>query len=86
MNIIERNFFRLLRAGVFQQEEHIEPMSAWKWRQLYAKAASLQLSALLHDGVTACSSQFFMQLPEDLATTWQQAAESAEAKHRQASS
>lgn len=61
-------------------------MSAWKWRQLYAKAASLQLSSLLHDSVTACSSQFFMQLPEDLATTWQQTAEAAEAKHRQASS
>ena len=33
-NIINRNFFRILRAGAFEEIEEIEPMSTFKWKQL----------------------------------------------------
>ena len=66
MDIIRRNFFRLLRAGIFESEEQIEAMSAWKWRQLYALSERLCLTTLVYDGIEQCSSQFFMQMPGDL--------------------
>ena len=34
MNIITRNFFRLLRSGALNEYEPMEPMSAFKWRRL----------------------------------------------------
>lgn len=70
MDIIRRNFFRLLRAGVFDSEEQIEPMSAWKWRKTYELAVQTNLSPLLYDGVQACQGQFFLQLPADLMVRW----------------
>lgn len=33
--VIERNFFRLLRSGAFEDNEAIEPMSKFKWRRLF---------------------------------------------------
>lgn len=70
MDIIRRNLFRLLRAGVYGTEEQIEPMSAWKWRQLYDKAVALSLAPLVYDGVQACDGQFFMCMPHDLHVKW----------------
>ncbi len=71
MDIITRNFFRLLRAGVFSEEVQIEPMSAWKWRQLYHYTLMHGLTALAYDGIQRSRSQFFMQLPDDLLKNWQ---------------
>ncbi len=34
MDIIQRNFFRLLRSGALNEFEQIEPMSAFKWNRL----------------------------------------------------
>ncbi|MCR5131067.1 MAG: hypothetical protein K6C10_06370 [Prevotella sp.] len=34
MNIIHRNFFRLLRSGALNEYESLEPMSLYKWKQL----------------------------------------------------
>ena len=33
-SIINRNFFRMLRAGAFDDYEVVEPMSAFKWKRL----------------------------------------------------
>ena len=66
MNIILRNFFRLIRSGVFDTEETIEPMSAWKWHRLYHTAMQHDVAPLLYDGILRCRQQFFMQLPEAL--------------------
>ncbi len=82
MDIITRNFFRLLRAGVFGEEEQIEPMSAWKWRRVYQYALMHGISALLYDGVQHCSNQFFLQLPDDLRETWQKSTKEVELKNR----
>ncbi|MGM9705947.1 MAG: hypothetical protein ACI3YB_08200 [Prevotella sp.] len=35
MDIIKRNFFRLLRIGAFNEYEPVEPMSDFKWNKLY---------------------------------------------------
>ena len=70
MNITARNFFRLLRAGLFGQEEPIEPMSAWKWQQLYGYACMHHVSAIVLVGIERCSGQFFLQLPEALHGQW----------------
>ena len=75
MDIIARNFFRLLRAGVFGEEEEIEPMSAWKWRRVYQYSIMHELPALIYDGIVKCRDQFFLQIPDDLASTWKETAE-----------
>ncbi len=83
MDITTRNFFRLLRAGVFNEKEEIEPMSAWKWRQVYQYSLMHGISALLYDGVAQCSSQFSLQLPDDLKEQWQKSTHEVEEKNRQ---
>ena len=35
MDIIQRNFFRLLRSGVLNEYESLEPMSTFKWNRLF---------------------------------------------------
>lgn len=83
MNIIQRNFFRLLRAGTFQTEELIEPMSTWKWGQAFFWAKKLGVAPLLYDGVEACNDQFFMRLTDELRQQWQQEAEKAERRYHE---
>ena len=85
MTVEQQNFFRLLRAGAFGQTEQVEPMSAWKWRHLYAVAKSLQLSPIIHDGVTACHDQFFMQLPDNVQQALKADTERAEQEYATAS-
>ena len=35
MDIIQRNFFKLIRSGAFNDKSSIEAMSSFKWRRLY---------------------------------------------------
>ena len=35
MDVIQRNFFRLLRAGALNEYEVLEPMSDFKWKRLF---------------------------------------------------
>ena len=48
MDIIKRNFFRLLRSGALGEYEQIEPMSDFKWRRLHSllKAQHVESIAL----------------------------------------
>lgn len=85
MDIIRRNFFRLLRAGVYDSEEQIEPMSAWKWRQTFELSLQTGLSPLLYDGVQACQGQFFLHLPADLTVSWSEEVARAEQRYEQSS-
>lgn len=72
MNIIERNFFRLLRAGAFATEEAIEPLSAWKWNRLFQLSEMHDVSPVVYEGIKRCSDQFFVQVPEPLLQQWSQ--------------
>ena len=84
MNIAQRNFFRLLRAGIFGDEEQVEPMSAWKWQQLLKWARQQQLVPLVYDGLCRCRHQFFLQLPQQQLDTWKEQTEGHEAKQDKA--
>ncbi len=70
MNIIERNFYRLLRAGAFGTEEQIEPLSAWKWNRLYQLSEMHDVTPIVYQGLERCRDQFFVQVPEALAEQW----------------
>lgn len=70
MDIISRNFFRLLRAGAFGEEEQIEPMSAWKWQRAYQFSVMHGVTALLFDGICKLRNQFFLQIPPALMEQW----------------
>ena len=51
MNIIERNFYRLLRVGAFGTKEEIEPISAWKWNRLYQLAEMHDVAPIIYKGI-----------------------------------
>lgn len=71
MDVTTRNFFRLLRAGEFGQQEKVEPMSACKWRKtmLFAKAHGVE--AETYAGLEVLNEQFFIQvIPKEITTEW----------------
>ena len=73
MHIVERNFYRLLRAGAFATSEHVEALSAWKWRRLYQLSVMHDVAPLLYQGLERCSDQFFVQVPPKLRQEWSEA-------------
>lgn len=70
MNIILRNFFRLLRSGAFNCQEQIEPMSEWKWHRLFQISDMHGVKQIICRGITCCQEQFFMQPVGKLLTEW----------------
>lgn len=74
MDIVTRNFLRLLRTGLFAKQEDIEPLSPWKWHRISQMATMHDVVAIMHRGICRCSAQFFVQPPQTLASQWQAAA------------
>lgn len=70
MNVVQRNFLRLLSAGTFGTSDSIEAMSPFKWRQLFRLASLHDVSTLVFDGITRMESQFNVSLPADLYEQW----------------
>ncbi len=66
MDIIQRNFLRLLRSGAFEERETIEPMSEWKWQQLYQLSQIHGVTPWIADGIHLCEDDFFLQLSPTL--------------------
>lgn len=80
MHIITRNFFRLLRAGVFGQQDKVEPMSVWKWNRLFLLATLHGVEAEAYEGLEVLSDQFFVQIiPSEQRSQW--AAMAVDARH-----
>lgn len=77
MVIVARNLFCLLRAGLFGSEERVEPMSAWKWNQVYRLALVHGVEAEAWSGILRLDGQFFMRLPDELRLRWEQSASTA---------
>ena len=71
MNIIQRNFFRLIRNGVFEKKEQVEPMSAYKWGQLYQLAVMHDVAEYVYKGLQLCKDQFFLHLTDKHWQTWE---------------
>lgn len=74
MDIIQRNFFRLLRDGAFGTTEKLEPMSAFKWECLYQLAAMHDVIPYAYKGLQNNRNQFFLHLTDKLWKEWEQAA------------
>lgn len=73
MNIIQRNFFRLIRCGEFNRQEQIEPMSVSKWNKLYQLALMHQVVPSVYAGIRQCQGQFFLHLSEKQMREWEKA-------------
>ena len=79
MNIVQRNFFRLIRCGAFGQKEQVEPMSVCKWNKLYQLALMHDTAEPVYQGILQCKDQFFMHLSE---RQWQQWAKALEERRK----
>ena len=71
MNIIQRNFFRLIRIGAFGQKEQVEPMSAYKWGRLYQLAVMHDVAGYVYEGLLNSKGQFFLRLPDKQWQLWE---------------
>lgn len=65
-NIIQRNLFRLLRAGAFGDKTPIEPMSPFKWRRLHQMVKAQALDDYFVDGINRMQHEEGMNLPQDV--------------------
>lgn len=65
-NIILRNLERLIYSDFEGQKESIEPMSLWKWRQLYQITRQYGVGAWVKDGLQRYADDFFLQLSPEL--------------------
>ena len=83
MNVVERNFIRLLRSGTFGDDTPIEPMSQWKWERLYQMSLMHGVAALVYDGIRLRNDEFFINLTNEQREKWQRMADDTEEKSRQ---
>ena len=66
MEIIQRNFFRLLRSGAFADDELLEPMSAFKWRRLYQMVEVQGVADVFLRGVQKHHGEQGLNMPEEI--------------------
>ena len=83
MNIIQRNFFRLIRCGEFNKQEQIEPMSVSKWNKVYQLALMHQVIPSVYAGIQQCKDQFFLHLSEKQIQEWEKAMQEAHSTEQQ---
>ncbi len=67
MDIITRNFFRLLRSGALNEYEPLEPMSAFKWRRLDQMVHAQHVEGPALKGVRNHQFDEMMNIPGELA-------------------
>jgi len=77
MDIIQRNFFRLLRSGALGINELVEPMSAFKWDSLYQFSVMHDVTPYVYKGILKCKEQFFLHLTPKQWEVWKKAADKA---------
>lgn len=65
MNIIKRNFLRLLRLGAFGENVVIEPMSKFKWEVIFHIANIHNVVGLIFDGI-AKNKENEALIPQDI--------------------
>lgn len=67
MEIIYRNFMRLMSAGAFSTECTIEPMSRYKWGQLLALSDTYGVADYVSAGIIGISTSDSQKIPKDIA-------------------
>lgn len=65
MNIIKKNFLRLLRLGAFGENEVIEPMSKFKWEVIFHIANIHNVVGVIFDGI-AKNKENEALIPQDI--------------------
>ena len=65
-NIIQRNFFRLIRSGAFGDKSAIEPMSAFKWRRLYDMVETQKVVQVFVQGAGKHKHDDGLNIPDDV--------------------
>ncbi len=68
MDIITRNFFRLLRSGALNEYEALEPMSSFKWHRLDQMVHAQHVEAAALKGARNHQYDEMMNIPQDLLT------------------
>ena len=71
MNIIQRNFFRLIRSGALGKQEQVEPMSVFKWGKLYQLAVMHNVTEYIYQGLQLSKEQFFLHLSDSQWKQWE---------------
>ena len=61
MDIIQRNIERLIYLDDPADREAIEPMSEWKWQQLYKTVKAYGLGPWIVEGMLAYADDFMLQ-------------------------
>jgi hypothetical protein len=84
MNIIQRNYFRLIRIGAFEQKEQVEPMSVYKWGQLYQLAVMHDVAGFVYEGLQRSKDQFFLHLTDKQWKQWEKTIQEIRKKARNA--
>jgi hypothetical protein len=70
MNIIYRNFYKLIRIGLYDQQETVEPMSAFKWGKLLQLAIVHDMVRPVYQGMQKSKNQFFLNLTDKQWKIW----------------
>lgn len=70
MNIVQRNFFRLIRCGAFDKSDEVEPMSVCKWNKLYQLTLMHDVTEPVYQGLQLCREQFFLHLTDKQWEQW----------------
>ena len=65
MDVITRNFFRLLRSGAWNEDEALEPMSHFKWNRLGQMARAQRVGTIVKAGLKRIGEDFWVNLPEN---------------------
>jgi len=85
MNIINRNLFRLLGAAAFNQTtEPLEPMSKYKWQQLFATATQHNVSNVIIHKLNDHNMHPDFSFPEEMTQAWEIAAQQNAQKEQDA--
>lgn len=66
MEVINRNFFRLIADGTFYCHENIEPMSAYKWEHLILIGEAEGLLPFLKKGISKHKSDNGLNIPDNV--------------------
>ena len=71
MNIVQRNFYRLIRNGIFGHQELIEPMSVFKWSKLFQLAIMHEVVQQVWEGLQHSKNQFMLHLTSQQWELWE---------------
>lgn len=72
MNVITRNFFRLLRSGAWHEDEALEPMSHFKWERLGQMVHAQHVEAAVREGLQRMAGDdIWVNLPDGFLAEYQ---------------